>query len=503
MGKFLSKKEVRERSRTMARPKMTSAMRFLLRFHGFVPIVTSVFSASTMIFHRRANSWADTGGLMAPAKSGAKKTLIIFTIVNAAAILSLTAVFSVVTSGDISLMREVLLSSSADTALVKSKAAVMSSGSGNSGTSVNTSIVKSKASIRHSIPGSSVSLKEFSSRIESFSRADSEILSVILFSKTADDNYFTVRGKIEIDPRLAIPVSSGERVRESEENWLKKGIYEPCVNPVLFAEKSAYWHNAYVPVTLKEGQFVVRISVSSAGAVIALENHIRRVSRAQIGAVLLSALLIIITLVASFLFLKNFSLFMSGIAGYVKKAADGNTDLELNEDADEDLFELAMSFNTLVGELKEKERQITRLHEKERDMEKSRKIEKIDYQHDRELQQQIESLKEELSKALAEKNRMIAESNNSDELSESFRTGVELLKRGRLDDAEAIFRALTIVKPDGFGAYFNLGVVYAKKREFDRSIGMFERAIEINPNHPHAAQYIEKVMRLHSGAGGA
>ncbi|HEY1405062.1 MAG TPA: tetratricopeptide repeat protein [Spirochaetota bacterium] len=409
---------------------------------------------------------------MALTKSGAKRTLIVFTIVNAAAVLTLASAFSFVTSRDITLLKKVLFTYSSDTALIRARA--ISTGA---------------------YTGSMMSASEYAKRLDTQCRAEREILSVILFSKTSDENYFTVASKIELDPRLVIPVEPKSRVKESEADWLKKGLYAPCVNPLLFSDKSAYWNNAYVPVTLKEGQFVVRFSVSSASAVIALENHIRKISRVQIAAVILTAFLIVVTLSASFIFLRNFSMLMSGIAGYAKKAANGNTDLSLNEDADEDLFEIAMSFNTLVGELKEKERLISHLRDKTRAVQTAEHNTQ-DTKKEEEFSMRLSALQSELSQALAEKEKMIAESSRSDELSESFRAGVDFLKEGRTAEAETIFSALTILKPDGFGAYFNLGVVYAKKRDFDRAITMFERAIRINPNHEIAAQYIDKVMRL-------
>ena len=114
----------------------------------------------------------------------------------------------------------------------------------------------------------------------------------------------------------------------------------------------------------------------------------------------------------------------------------------------------------------------------------------------------MKELQEQLAAALADKERMLQESSRADELSEGFRKGVELLKNGSLAEAEAVFKALTIIKPDGFGAYFNLGVVLAKQRDFDRSLEMFEKARAINPSHTHTAIYIEKVIRMKNNRNG-
>jgi tetratricopeptide (TPR) repeat protein len=76
-----------------------------------------------------------------------------------------------------------------------------------------------------------------------------------------------------------------------------------------------------------------------------------------------------------------------------------------------------------------------------------------------------------------------------------------MLKENRHEEAAAVFTALTILKPDGFGGYFNLGVACAKLGKYDRALDMFYRALEINPNHSHTSIYIEKVRRLRDKHG--
>jgi Tfp pilus assembly protein PilF len=59
-----------------------------------------------------------------------------------------------------------------------------------------------------------------------------------------------------------------------------------------------------------------------------------------------------------------------------------------------------------------------------------------------------------------------------------------------------VFLALTLLKPDGFGAWFNLGVVYAKMRMIDSATEMFEKALSLNPTHELVASYLEKVRKI-------
>jgi len=98
------------------------------------------------------------------------------------------------------------------------------------------------------------------------------IFNIIIFSKTTDENFFRVASKY--DAVKTVEVETGQRVREeNEENYLKKGIYEPVTNPNLFSDKGSYWHNAYVPLSLKEGTFVARFMISSSDAVFSLEDY--------------------------------------------------------------------------------------------------------------------------------------------------------------------------------------------------------------------------------------
>jgi hypothetical protein len=409
---------------------------------------------------------------MALTKSGAKKILIIFTAANTAAVLAAAIVFSIAIRSDLGFIQESVLRYASQTALERGKSA------------------------ETLLSGKTASLADASRILESYGKRDPRILYIIIFSKTSDENFFRVSAKIDTGKHITIPIETGQRVREeSEDNWLKKGLYEACVNQSIFSDKSSYWHNSYIPLSLKEGQHVARFMVSSTDAVIALEDHFAKVKRLE-GIIVIGTIIVItITLIAAFLFLRNFSLFISGITGYVKKAASGETNISLNEDTDEDISELALSFNTLVGELREKEKLIADLTEKEQAVLKSVETVQDSAAH-KELLKEIDELRLKLSVALAEKNQIEQESSKLDELSESFRKGVDLLKENNLSNAETVFTALTIIKPDGFGAYFNLGVVYAKMRKLDRALEMFEKARTINPGHAHTETYIEKVTRL-------
>jgi tetratricopeptide (TPR) repeat protein len=135
----------------------------------------------------------------------------------------------------------------------------------------------------------------------------------------------------------------------------------------------------------------------------------------------------------------------------MKKAAGGDLEVSLNPTEDVELNQLAQSFNTLIDELKDRTEKAVQDAESAQDTEEAGAI---------------------------------------------FKTGVSLLKENRLEEAIAIFTTLTIIKPNGFGSFFNLGVAHAKKREYGKAIRMFEEAQRINPQFEVTAAYIEKVKRL-------
>lgn len=418
---------------------------------------------------------------MALTRSGAKKILLFHTLVQGAVVVMLASSFAYITSRDASVIRDIVSRYASSVALEKGSSAVSAARGGGQMTS-----------------------KELMDRLFTLCRADQKILSCILFSKTSDENFFKVSARIDLGTTFALP-DIGQRVREgTEENWLKKGLYTESVDPALYAdrEKTLYWHNAYIPVRCKDGTYIVRVTVSATDAMLALDDYFDRTNLMKKAVLAVSALLLIASIAASALFLRNFTLLIAGLTGYVRKAVGGETSLSLSTEVDEDLSELALSFNTLVGELRDKDRTIGELRDREKSAVKAA-LASNDKDVRAEKDRTVAELQTLLEQAHAEKEKILAEQNRSDELSEMFRRGVEMLKGDRLEEAAAVFTALTILKPDGFGGYFNLGVACAKLGRYDRALDMFDHALAINPNHTHTSLYIEKVRRLRARHGNA
>lgn len=78
----------------------------------------------------------------------------------------------------------------------------------------------------------------------------------------------------------------------------------------------------------------------------------------------------------------------------------------------------------------------------------------------------------------------------------SFNQGIQHLREGRVDMAiEALKKA---VKEDGKNAYFQkgLGQAYAAKREWDRAVEAFRKALEINPYYADVRNDLGTVLLL-------
>jgi tetratricopeptide (TPR) repeat protein len=81
-------------------------------------------------------------------------------------------------------------------------------------------------------------------------------------------------------------------------------------------------------------------------------------------------------------------------------------------------------------------------------------------------------------------------------LGEMFRKGVEFMKENNLEDAVSIFRSIVLMKPEGHGSYFNLGVAYARLKNYRLSLEMFGKAREIKPDYELTLKYMEKVQKM-------
>jgi Flp pilus assembly protein TadD len=84
------------------------------------------------------------------------------------------------------------------------------------------------------------------------------------------------------------------------------------------------------------------------------------------------------------------------------------------------------------------------------------------------------------------------------ELRESFQKAVELQSAGKLDEAEAAYKAILEKNPDIPEVYQNLGSVYALKKDFASAEAAFLKGLELRPD---SADIATQLARLYQDNG--
>lgn len=313
--------------------------------------------------------------------------------------------------------------------------------------------------------------------LRDYNATTGDILGVIMFTKTEDENYFRIADTLLFHEDLTLEITRAEVVREQKDiNYLKMGLLHSAVDPDIYSQSGYTWQNVYYPFEIKNKKAVIQFLVSAARLQATIDSYAASTGSMRLFNIIFTIMLVIAVIVLSVIFLHNYSLLISNLSNFMKKAADGDLDVSLNQTGDDELNQLALSFNTLIDELKEKTVRIP---------------------SEAEAQPEQAEQTPGQQEAPRETPPQGAESPaDSESMGDIFTTGVSMLKENRLEEAIAIFLTLTIVKPGGFGSYFNLGVAYAKKRDYDRAIAMFEEAARINPTFEVTTQYIEKVKKL-------
>jgi len=294
-------------------------------------------------------------------------------------------------------------------------------------------------------------MQKLADNIREYCRDDDDFLWVLIFNKTYDENYFKVKSKIPMNPLMKIDIRKNWMVKEEKKtNYMQKALTGRVIDPIIYSSKGIYWQSIYYPFKIKDTTYVIEFFISSLRVSTALNEYTEVINRTKMNILYVTTIVTALVIIITLLFTHNFTRIIKNLSEYMRKAAAGEFNVSLNESSDTDLNELALSFNTIVSELK----------------------------------------------GLKEKENLVRDMENKDSLNDLFKFGVNMLKENRFDDSINIFKTLTMLKPDGFGSYFNLGVAYAKKREYGSSLAMFNMALESNPNHEHTINYIGKVRKL-------
>jgi len=81
------------------------------------------------------------------------------------------------------------------------------------------------------------------------------------------------------------------------------------------------------------------------------------------------------------------------------------------------------------------------------------------------------------------------------ELSSSFKTAVDLQAAGKLDEAEAAYKAILEKNPDVPEVYQNLGAVYASKNDVAAAEATYLKGLELRPDSPEIATQLAKLYQ--------
>ena len=294
-------------------------------------------------------------------------------------------------------------------------------------------------------------IDDLSMDLKRFCLLDSDFLYIIIFSQTPDENYFRVQKKMSLASSMEFGIKKHRLVQEDKDiNFLKKGLFKNIVDPKIYYSNGKFWQCVYYPFKVRKMNIVIEFIVLTTKTITSLNEYSEAIDKTKKYIIFVTCSVIFIVIIITLLFVQNFSLVLKNISKNIQRAAKGDLNINIDPSIDNDFSELALSFNILVDEIK----------------------------------------------GLKEKEEIIPGVENKDIFTDIFKQGVHLLKSGNMDDSIAIFKALIILRPEGFGSYFNLGVAYAKKRNYRDSSAMFQRALTFNPNHKLALNYLAKIKRL-------
>jgi methyl-accepting chemotaxis protein len=315
-----------------------------------------------------------------------KRFVIIISVIFATLILSLSLTFNFLLNENYSLLERVLMRNQEDVLIEKAGAIVMSAREG-------------------AARGSN----GIAARLRQQMSEDRSLMGAIIFSQTADENYFRVVEVVPADSSFDPGLKRGDVVRENRSiNYLRQAVARATVDPVIQTDKGLYWYNVYTPLQAsarqRSGGPVVQLIVSASQTMTTLNEYSGLVRTMKRYIIITNVAAVLVVIFVLLHFMQNFTFLIKSLSKTMKKASQGEFVSGMNGAMDDELAELAESFNSLIDEMKE-------LREKERQM----------------------SLEARYS------------------LNDIFKSGVQNLKENRLDDAVALFRTLLLFNPESFG----------------------------------------------------
>lgn len=323
---------------------------------------------------------------------------------------------------------------------------------------------------------------DINKELQEYNAGSGKILAAIIFTKTSDENYFRASDMLLLHDNFTPDLERRAIVRQEKDiNYLKKGLMHGVVDPAIYSQGGYCWQNAYYPYEPGKRKAVLQLMMSASSTRDTLENYATDTRGTRIAIIVTTLILILAVVLLSLVFLQNYSLLLSNLSQFMEKAAGGDLNVSLKQTGDDELDQLAQSFNTLIEEMKDLSVRPSTGPGTGPGPAPSEATTSVSMEHP--------------APAAPADSGTVTET-PADDTGVLFSSAVALMKNNELDDAIAIFRTLTIVKPMGFGSWFNLGVAHAKKRDYEKAIRMFEEARRLNPGYEVTSQYIEKLKRL-------
>jgi hypothetical protein len=302
-------------------------------------------------------------------------------------------------------------------------------------------------------------VRELNAAVREVCKNDSGVLHVLVFHRTGDENYFRLTDSIPVNSHLVMDIKKGDIVQEpSGIDYLKEGRIHAVIDPQVYTKEQYTWQSTYHPLALKNKKYILQYIISSDLQNIIHDAYSRANAASYRSLVIMTGVLVMAVIILTALFFQNYSYLVKRLAEYMQMAAGGNLDINLHPTGDSELNELALSFNTLIEEIRD-----------------------------------IRAKKDSMEKQMAD-------SDSDDQTVKTiFNRGVASLKENMYDEAISLFKTLLIIKSGNFGCYFNLGVAFAKTRRYEESLEMFQKAKEVNPSYAVTDGYIERVEKILSG----
>ena len=75
----------------------------------------------------------------------------------------------------------------------------------------------------------------------------------------------------------------------------------------------------------------------------------------------------------------------------------------------------------------------------------------------------------------------------------AFKRGVELVQAGRLDEAEAVFRALDAKSPGLPEVHYNLGYIAQRRGDGEAAAAAYAKAFQLKPGYSQAAAALARL----------